>query len=82
MLAAHRAGIKIVFLPERNRKDMADVPDEVSRELDVRFVTRIGEALDVALARGETVPLASDSTPAVVPRVQPPEAPSRRNAAS
>ncbi len=81
VLAAHRAGIRTVILPERNRKDMADIPEEVQRELEVVFVTRMGEALDVALAGGETVPLATDTQPPVVPRVQP-EAPSRRNAAS
>ncbi|HEU5059843.1 MAG TPA: endopeptidase La [Kofleriaceae bacterium] len=81
VLAAHRAGIRTVILPERNRNDMADIPEEVQRDLDVVFVTRIGEALDVALASGETVPIATDAHPPVVPRV-PPEAPSRRDAAS
>jgi ATP-dependent Lon protease len=81
VLAAHRAGIKTVILPERNRKDMADIPDEVQRELEVVFVTRIGEALDVALASGEAVPIATDAHPPVVPRVHP-ENPSRRNTAS
>jgi ATP-dependent Lon protease len=81
VLAAHRAGIKTVILPERNRKDMADIPDEVRQELEVVFVNRIGEALDVALAGGETVPIATDAHPPVVPRVHP-ENPSRRNTAS
>jgi ATP-dependent Lon protease len=49
VLAAHRAGIHTVLLPERNRKDMAEIPDEVRQELDIRFVSRIGEALEVAL---------------------------------
>jgi ATP-dependent Lon protease len=81
VLAAHRAGIRTVILPERNRKDLADIPDEVQRELEVVFVTRIGEALDVALAAGESVPIATDAQPPVVPRVQP-EKPTRRNASS
>ena len=54
VLAAHRAGIKIVFLPERNRKDMLDIPEEVRNELDIRFMTKIDDALDVAL--GEPPP--------------------------
>ena len=29
VLAAHRAGIKIVFLPERNQKDTIDIPEEI-----------------------------------------------------
>ena len=81
VLAAHRAGIRTVILPERNRKDMADIPDEVQRDLEVVFVTRIAEALDVALAAGESVPIATDAQPPVVPRVQP-EKPTRRNASS
>ena len=49
VLAAHRAGIHTVLLPERNRKDMDEIPEEVRQELDVRFVNRIGDALEVAL---------------------------------
>ncbi len=37
VIAAHRAGIKIVFLPERNKKDTLDIPDEVKNELDLRL---------------------------------------------
>ena len=81
VLAAHRAGIRTVILPERNRKDLADIPDEVQRELEVVFVTRIGQALDVALAGREPVDLETDAHPPVVPRVAP-AAPSRRDAAS
>jgi ATP-dependent Lon protease len=81
VLAAHRAGIRTVILPERNRKDLADIPDEVQRELEVVFVTRIGEALEVALAGGEGVPLLTEPRPPVPPPVRP-EARSRRNAAS
>src|SRR4029078_646130 len=43
VIAAHRAGIKIVFLPERNSKDTLDIPDEVKRELDIRTMTNIDE---------------------------------------
>ncbi|HWM84447.1 MAG TPA: endopeptidase La [Kofleriaceae bacterium] len=49
VLAAHRAGIHTVLLPERNRMDMEEIPDEVRKELDIRFVSRIGDALAVAL---------------------------------
>ena len=49
VLAAHRAGIQTVFMPERNRKDMVDIPEEVLRELDIRYMTRIDDALDIAL---------------------------------
>jgi len=84
VLAAHRAGIRTVILPERNRKDLADIPGEVLRELEIVFVSRIGQALEVALAGAEAVPTTTGVHPPVVPRVQPPEPPppSRRNAAS
>ena len=61
VLAAHRGGIRTVILPERNRKDMLEVPDEVQKDLDVRYVTRIGEALEVAL--GEAAEPAVETDP-------------------
>jgi ATP-dependent Lon protease len=45
MLAAARAGIKTVLLPERNRKDMEDVPDEVKKKLEFIFVDRAEDVL-------------------------------------
>ncbi len=52
VLAAHRAGIKRVLLPERNRADMDDVPAEVKAELELVFVTRMDEVLAEALEAG------------------------------
>jgi ATP-dependent Lon protease len=49
VLAAHRAGVKRVLLPERNVKDLVDVPEEVRRELDIIPVKRLDEAIDLAL---------------------------------
>jgi ATP-dependent Lon protease len=49
VLAPHRAGIKRVILPERNRKDLIDVPAEVQRDLEIRFARRVEEALELAL---------------------------------
>ena len=49
VLAASRAGIRIMIMPERNRKDMADVPAEVRRSLKFVFVNSIHETLDVAM---------------------------------
>ncbi|HLL20819.1 MAG TPA: S16 family serine protease, partial [Kofleriaceae bacterium] len=72
VLAAHRAGIKIVFLPERNAKDILDIPDEVKKELDIRFMSKIDDALNVALAD-------APPTPDPEPAIPPPTAPSRGN---
>ncbi len=65
VLAAHRAGIHTVLLPERNRKDMDEIPDEVRQELDIRFVSRIGEALEVALGESPSRSSARDESPHV-----------------
>jgi ATP-dependent Lon protease len=48
-LAAARCGLRTLVLPADNRKDWAEVPAEVRHKLKVHFVSRIGDALDVAL---------------------------------
>jgi ATP-dependent Lon protease len=52
VLAAHRAGIKRVILPERNGKDLVDVPEEVKRDLEIVLVKRVDEAMAAALESG------------------------------
>jgi ATP-dependent Lon protease len=49
LLAAHRGGISIVLIPEDNRKDLADIPQNVKDKLDIRPVKWIDEVLEVAL---------------------------------
>jgi ATP-dependent Lon protease len=49
VLAAHRAGVKRVVLPERNRKDAVDIPQSVRDELEIIFVSRIEETLRATL---------------------------------
>jgi ATP-dependent Lon protease len=49
LLAAHRAGIKRVIIPERNVKDLIDVPEEVKREMEILSVKRMDEILALAL---------------------------------
>jgi ATP-dependent Lon protease len=49
VLAAHRSGIRQVVLPERNRKDLPDIPEPVQRELKIHFVSRISELLDIVM---------------------------------
>ncbi len=44
VLAAHRAGIRRILLPERNQPDLADVPPQVAAEMDIQL---IGHARDV-----------------------------------
>jgi ATP-dependent Lon protease len=49
LLAAHRAGIKRVIIPDRNMKDLIDVPDEVKGEMEILSVKRMDEVLGLAL---------------------------------
>jgi ATP-dependent Lon protease len=77
LLAAHRAGIKRVIIPERNVKDLQDVPDQARREMEIIPVKRMDELLGLALteipealrgileARGEPIP-------GNVPQIMPP----------
>jgi len=56
VLAAHAAGLTDVVLPERNRGDLDDVPDEVREAMKFHFAMTIDEVLGVTL---EPAPLAS-----------------------
>jgi ATP-dependent Lon protease len=49
LLAAHRAGIRRVIIPDRNVKDLIDVPDEVKKEMEILPVKRMDEVLAIAL---------------------------------
>ncbi len=61
LLAAHRGGIHTVIIPDDNRKDLADIPENVTGDLVIKPVKWIDEVLDIALVRSP------------VPAVQPPE---------
>lgn len=50
-LAAHRAGIKRVLVPERNKADLEEVPKEVRDELEFVYVHKLDEVLGSALER-------------------------------
>jgi len=51
LLAALRAGITKVLIPEENVKDLAEIPDEVKTKLEIISVARMDDVLKVALAR-------------------------------
>lgn len=51
LLAALRGGIRTVIIPEENRKDLADIPANVTRDLQIVPVKYIEEVLDLALER-------------------------------
>ena len=49
LLAALRAGIKTVIIPDKNVKDLEDIPSEIKNALQIIPVKVVDEALDIAL---------------------------------
>jgi ATP-dependent Lon protease len=58
LLAAHRGGISTVVVPEENRKDLAEIPENILAKIDVRPVRWIDQVLEIAL---QTLPLSKSS---------------------
>src|SRR5215467_13532295 len=59
LLAAHRAGVTTVLVPQRNEPDLDDVPAEVLAKLDVHPVSDVREVLQLALEPADS----ADSAP-------------------
>ncbi len=53
VLAAHRAGLKIVCLPRRNAKDLDELPEAVRNEMQFVLVDRVEQVFDVAFGNSE-----------------------------
>ncbi|MDZ4159518.1 MAG: endopeptidase La, partial [Anaerolineaceae bacterium] len=70
VLAAHRAGLKVVILPERNLKDLIDVPKKVREDLRIVPVTHMDQVVEVALKKGAdiTIPLRKQQTKNLPPQ--------------
>lgn len=51
VIAAHRAGIKKILLPEANKRDMIDVPESVKDDVKFVFVSDMDQVLDQALVK-------------------------------
>jgi len=49
VVAAHRAGIKRVMLPARNRRDFDDIPEDTRKEIEFVWLERVEEAVETAL---------------------------------
>jgi ATP-dependent Lon protease len=49
VLAAHRAGLTTVILPQRNARDLEELPDDVRQSMTFVFAEMIDEVLDAAL---------------------------------
>ncbi len=74
LLAAHRAGIFEVIVPEDNRKDMADMPELLKAEMKLHFVEQMDEVLQIALE--EKLVELVEETPVALASVMPPVLPS------
>ena len=82
LLAALRGGIKTVLIPEENRKDLAEIPDNIKQELEIVPVSHVDEVLALALVQPleavewtEADELASQAAaPLVAPAAAPPTA--------
>ena len=51
ILAAHRVGLKTVFIPEYNKKDLKDIPQEVLEKIEIVHVKHFSEIIDKALTK-------------------------------
>jgi ATP-dependent Lon protease len=68
-LGAHRAGIKRVIAPERNRHDLDEVPEDAKREIEFVFVTNMSQVIDAALVEPPLLrrPATVDGSPQPAP---------------
>ncbi len=57
VLAAHRAGIKYIILPERNKLDLEEIPKQVLEDLEFHFVKEMDEVVRLALQSSDGQPL-------------------------
>ncbi|MCR9192781.1 MAG: endopeptidase La [Gammaproteobacteria bacterium] len=55
LLAAHRGGIKHVIIPEENRKDLPEIPQNILKKITVHPVNTIEQVLELALQRSPVV---------------------------
>ena len=67
LLAAQRGGIAIVLIPEENKKDLVEIPDNIKGKLDIRPVRWIDEVLEIALTARPT-PLVQVAAVSPVPK--------------
>ncbi len=65
LLAARRSEIEIVLVPKENAKDLKEVPEEITKSLDIRLVEHVDEVLELALCatKDEIYPKNSSNMP-------------------
>jgi ATP-dependent Lon protease len=55
VLAAHRAGLKTIVLPEKNQKDLVEVPKKVREDINLMYVPHMDEVINIALREPEEI---------------------------
>ncbi|MCP1229509.1 endopeptidase La [Acetobacter indonesiensis] len=69
LLAAVRAGIRTVFIPKDNEKDLAEIPESVKKDLEIVPVSHVDEVLMRALVR-QPQPIEWEDVPEAVPAAE------------
>lgn len=70
ILAAHRAGLKRIIIPERNQKDLVDIPKKVLTDLKIIPVTQMDQVLEVALHPAEEKPVKARKIQAIIDQIK------------
>ncbi|GAB4377915.1 MAG: endopeptidase La [Calditrichia bacterium] len=65
VLAAHRAGIRTVILPERNKSDIIEIPDTVKQEMKFIYVKNINELVNHAFRKKRAFAATEEVAPQV-----------------
>ncbi len=91
ILAAHRADVKVILLPDKNKKDLVEVPEEIKAQIQFHFLQHLDDVVREALEKQspETRPLAhvlqpTDGMPALASDPDPlpnPEPPPKNKSA-
>ncbi len=66
LLAAHRAGVTTFVLPQKNKKDLVDIPKEVLEQVEIKTVSDASEVLQIALQQPVAPSRADEPVPASV----------------
>jgi len=68
LLAAKRAGIRTIIIPDRNRKDLADIPKRLMHNIDIRFAKTLEDVIGVAIIDHKTQDEPAIKTKAPAPK--------------
>ena len=50
-IAAHRSGIKTIFVPKENERDIEDIPASIRKDLTIIFVDHVSQIIDKVLIK-------------------------------